>query len=112
MADDDERVGGPQSVPDQADVNVAESPPGVRVDLNSRIETRLWLLRKGTDKAEARMCAKFGRREFRVYVNGELLWSRNYTLDETEHFDRDAAAKREEFLALGWDAPADAPKGE
>ena len=28
------------------------------------------------------MCAKFGRREFRVYVNGGLLWSRNYAIDE------------------------------
>ena len=108
MAEDDKRVSGPQSVPDQA--AVPEPPPAMRVDLNSRIETRLWLLHKGADKAEARMCAKFGRREFRVYVNGGLLWSRNYTLDETEHFDRDAAAKREEFLALGWDAPGDAPK--
>lgn len=79
---------------------------------NSRIETRLWLLRRGTDRAEARMCAKFGRRDFRVYVNGGLLWSRNYALDETQHFDGDAAAKREEFIALGWEVPAETPKSE
>ncbi len=101
----------PQAVPEP--MSVPDAPPAaVRADLNSRIETRLWLLRKGTDKAEARMCAKFGRREFRVYVNGGLLWSRNYLLDETQHFDGDAAAKREEFIALGWEAPEDAPKGE
>ena len=78
----------------------------------SRIETRLWLLGRGTDRAEARMCAKFGRRDFRVYVNGGLLWSRNYTLDETQRFDSDAAARYEEFLALGWEAPGEATKGE
>lgn len=110
MADDDKRVSDPQPAPDPTDVTGAL--PAVRADLNSRIETRLWLLRKGADKAEARMCAKFGRREFRVYVNGGLLWSRNYTLDETQHFDDDAAAKREEFLALGWEAPAEAPKSQ
>ena len=110
MTDDDKGTARPQSVPDQA--GVPEPPPAARVDLNSRIETRLWLLRKGTDRAEARMCTKFGRRDFRVYVNGGLLWSRNYTLDETQHFDGDAAAKRAEFLALGWEAPEDPPKGE
>jgi len=89
-----------------------EPPPAVRVDLNSRIETRLWLLRRGNDRAEARMCANFGRREFRVYVNGGLLWSRNYPIDQTQPFDADAAAKREEFIALGWEAPGDAPKSE
>jgi hypothetical protein len=110
MAEDDERAGNPQAVPDQT--GVPDAPPAAgRVDLNSRIETRLWLLRRGTDRAEARMCAKFGRRDFRVYVNGGLLWSRNYTLDETEHFDGDAAAKREEFIALGWEVPDDVPKG-
>ncbi len=77
-------------------------------DLHSRIERRLWLLHRGTDKAEARMSAKFGRREFRVYVNGELLWSRNYAIDETARFDADAAAKHDEFLALGWEASAPA----
>ena len=48
---------------------------------------------KGADRAEARMCVKFARREFRVYVNGELLWSRNYGLEDTRQFDADAAAK-------------------
>ena len=81
------------------------SPPVPHVDLNSRIERRLWLLQRGSDRAEARMCAKFGRREFRVYVNGGLLWSRNYALDETARFDADAAAKQAEFAALGWEAP-------
>ena len=79
-------------------------------DLNSRVERRLWLLHRGTDKAEARMCAKFGRREFRVYVNGELLWSRNYAIDETTRFDDDAAAKHAEFLALGWASPDSVPE--
>ena len=108
MTDDDKGTARPQSVSDQAEM--PEPPPAPRGDLNSRIETRLWLLRKGADKAEARMCAKFGRREFRVYVNGGLLWSRNYALGETEHFDGDAAAKRDEFLALGWEAPEEPPK--
>ncbi len=111
MAEDDERVASPQTPPEPA--GVAGAPPvAVRVDLDSRIETRLWLLRKGADKAEARMCAKFGRRDFRVYVNGGLLWSRNYALDETQHFDGDAAAKRAEFIALGWEAPGETPKAE
>lgn len=109
MTEDDKRTASPQSVSDEA--GVPEPPPAGPTHLNSRIETRLWLVSKGADKAEARMCAKFGRREFRVYVNGGLLWSRNYTLDETQHFDRDAAAKREEFLALGWEAPGDPPQG-
>jgi hypothetical protein len=85
--------------------------PSPHVDLNSRVERRLWQLQRGTDKAEARMCAKFGRREFRVYVNGGLLWSRNYALDETTRFDADAAAKFEEFVSLGWESP-DAARAE
>lgn len=84
---------------------------GAHVDLNSRIERRLWLLHRGADKAEARMSAKFGRREFRVYVNGELLWSRSYSATETAHFDADAAAKYDELVALGWASP-DAPPAE
>jgi hypothetical protein len=111
MAEDDERVARPQTAPEPAGVPDPQ-PPALRVDLNSRIETRLWLLRRGPDRAEARMCTKFGRRDFRVYVNGGLLWSRNYTLDETQHFDGDAAAKRAEFIALGWEDPDDAPKAE
>ncbi len=51
------------------------------------------------------MCVKFARREFRVYVNGGLLWSRNYTLEDTQRFDADAAAKYRELTALGWDPP-------
>lgn len=80
-------------------------PASLPLDLNSRIERRLWVLQRGTDRAEARMCAKFGRREFRVYVNGGLLWSRNYALDETQRFDDDAAAKFAELVALGWADP-------
>ena len=79
-------------------------------DLSSRIERRLWLLHRGADKAEARMTAKFGRREFRVYVNGELLWSRNYAIDDTARFDDDAAAKHAELVALGWESPDAAPE--
>jgi hypothetical protein len=79
-------------------------------DLHSRIERRLWLLHRAADTAEARMSAKFGRREFRVYVNGELLWSRNYAIDETARFDADAAAKHDELLALGWEPPAPSPE--
>lgn len=79
-------------------------------DLHSRIERRLWLLHRGPDKAEARMTAKFGRREFRVYVNGELLWSRNYAIDDTARFDEDAAAKHDEFVDLGWAAPDAVPE--
>lgn len=91
------------------DTNVRALPPPPPLDLNSRIERRLWLLHRGADLAEARMCAKFGRREFRVYVNGGLLWSRNYALDETRRFDDDAAAKRDEFVALGWELPGAPP---
>jgi hypothetical protein len=80
--------------------------PDPHADLHSRIERPLWSLQRGADRAEARMSAKFGRREFRVYVNGELLWSRNYAIDETARFDDDAEAKHAEFLALGWQ-PAD-----
>jgi hypothetical protein len=78
-------------------------PTDGRVDHNSRIETRLWQLHKGVDRAEARMCVKFARREFRVYVNGELLWSRNYGLEDTRQFDADAAAKHREMTGLGWE---------
>lgn len=85
--------------------------PDPLVDLNSRIERRIWLLHKGADRAEARAGIKFGRREFRVYVNGGLLWSRNYALDETAHFDADAAARRAEFVALGWEPPGEPPTG-
>jgi hypothetical protein len=81
----------------------AAAPPGTT---NSRIEVRLWRLARGADRAEARMCTKFGRRDFRVYINGELLWSRNYVIDERERFDADARARREEFLANGWAEPA------
>jgi len=93
------------------DTSAPALPPSPPLDLNSRIERRLWLLQRGADRAEARMCAKFGRREFRVYVNGGLLWSRNYTFDETRRFDEDAAAKRDEFVALGWHVPG-APASE
>ncbi|MGD9903182.1 MAG: hypothetical protein AB7U83_06905 [Vicinamibacterales bacterium] len=82
----------------------AASPAdAVRPDLHSRIERRLWLLSRGADRAEARMTVKFGRREFRVYVNGELLWSRNYALEDAARFDADAAAKHAEFTGSGWD---------
>ena len=84
-------------------------PSVPHTDLNSSIERRLWLLHRGTDKAEARMSAKFGRREFRVYVNGALLWSRNYAIDETVRFDTDAEAKRGELVALGWGPPSVTP---
>lgn len=82
----------------------APAPP---VDTNSRIERRLWLLRRGADRAEGRSGIKFGRREFRVYVNGGLLWSRNYALDETAQFDADAASRFDEFVGLGWQASGD-----
>jgi hypothetical protein len=95
-----------------ADAAKQDAPPPAttadaagRVDHNSRIETRLWQLHKGADRAEARMCVKFARREFRVYVNGALLWSRNYGLEDTRQFDADAAAKHREMTGLGWDAP-------
>ena len=74
-------------------------------DLGSRIETRLWFLHKGVDRAEARMCTKFGRRDFRVYVNGQLLWSRNYAVTEMTRFHADSTAKFNELVALGWDVP-------
>jgi len=74
-----------------------------RPDLNSRIERRLWMLRRGSDRAEARMTVKFARLEFRVYVNGELLWSRNYSLEDAAQFDADAAAKKAEFTGAGWE---------
>jgi hypothetical protein len=74
-----------------------------RSDLNSRIERRLWMLRRGPDRAEARMTVKFARLEFRVYVNGELLWSRNYAPEDRARFDTDAAAKQGEFTGSGWE---------
>lgn len=99
-----EELPNPRPAPDAAPATPAPSSTDVRVDYNSRIETRLWQLHKGADRAEARKCIKFARREFRVYVNGELLWSRNYGLDDTAQFDADADAKREEMIALGWEA--------
>ncbi len=75
------------------------------MDFNSRIETPLWRLTRGADRAEARMRVKFNRREFRVFVNGELLWSRNYGLEDQAQFDADAAAKYEEMAGQGWEPP-------
>jgi hypothetical protein len=97
------------SSPDQATADPPRPGPAelaarAGADLNSRVETRLWQLRKGADRAEARMCVKFKRREFRVYVNGELLWSRNYGLEDTRQFDADADAKYKEMTGLGWEA--------
>ena len=79
-------------------------------EYNSRIETPLWRLQRGADRAEARMRVKFSRREFRVYINGELLWSRNFGLDDTAEFDAAATAKYEELTGLGWE-PADGAGG-
>ena len=96
-----------------ADVNAADDEgmtPVWVAALEGHTQTVLELLHRGADKAEARMCAKFGRREFRVYVNGELLWSRNYAIDETVRFDEDAAAKHTEFVALGWESPDAVPE--
>jgi hypothetical protein len=76
------------------------------MDFNSRIETPLWRLQRGADRADARMRVKFNRREFRVYINGELLWSRNYGLDDSAQFDADSAAKYEELTGLGWAPPS------
>jgi len=92
------------TVPGEADAAAPEAAAPV-VDPGSRVETRLWLLAKGADRAEARMCIKFGRRDFRVYVNGELLWSRNYAFTDTQRFNDDSTAKFNEFTALGWDPP-------
>jgi hypothetical protein len=117
MADDPPSTGTPGApgasapVPAAAAVTPPQAPEP-RIDLNSRIERRMWLLHKGSDRAEARSGIKFGRREFRVYVNGGLLWSRNYALDETTQFDADAAARLAEFVALGWVPPGDAPKAD
>lgn len=94
----------PRPASDAAPATPAAASTAARVDYNSRIETRLWQLRKGRDRAEARKCIKFGRREFRVYVNGELLWSRNYGLEDTAQFDADAEAKFQEMTGLGWEA--------
>jgi hypothetical protein len=99
-----DELSNPPPAPDAAPATPATTPADVRVDHNSRIETRLWQLHKGADRAEARKCIKFARREFRVYVNGELLWSRNYGLDDTAQFDADAEAKRQEMTGLGWEA--------
>jgi hypothetical protein len=113
MADDPSSPGRPgaPTVPASMPPAVAAPASASRPDLNSRIERPMWQLQKGADRAEARAGIKFGRREFRVYVNGGLLWSRNYALDDTE-FDVDAAAKRAEFVALGWGDPGDAPTPE
>jgi hypothetical protein len=94
----------PSAAPDLGPAAVPGAVTDGRVDHNSRIETRLWQLCKGADRAEARKCIKFARREFRVYVNGELLWSRNYGLDDVQQFDADADAKYWEMTALGWEA--------
>jgi hypothetical protein len=94
----------PSAAPDQGPAAVPSAIPDARIDHNSRIETRLWQLHKGADRAEARRCIKFGRLEFRVYVNGELLWSRNYGLDDVSQFDANADAKHQEMTALGWEA--------
>jgi hypothetical protein len=99
-----EELSNPRPAPDAAPATPATTPTDARVDYNSRIETRLWQLHKGPDRAEARKCIKFARREFRVYVNGELLWSRNYGLDDIAQFDADAAAKLQEMTGLGWEA--------
>lgn len=94
----------PGAAPDQGPAAVASAVTDARIDHNSRIETRLWQLHKGADRAEARKCIKFARREFRVYVNGELLWSRNYGLDDVQQFDADADATYQEMTGLGWKA--------
>lgn len=79
------------------------------MDFNSRIETPLWRLTRGADRAEARMRVKFNRREFRVFVNGELLWSRNYGLEDQAQFDADAAVKYQEMTGQGWEPPDGSP---
>jgi hypothetical protein len=94
MSDDPSSKGAPAPAP------ALDAEP--RPDYNSRVETRLWLLRKDDERAEARMRVKFARREFRLYVNGELLWSRNYDVDDLAQFDAHAAAKHDEYVALGW----------
>ena len=80
----------------------AASSPTIPENNDSRVEIRLWRLAKGPDRTEARMCTKFGRRDFRVYVNGELLWSRNYVAADQQGFDDDARAKYHELIAAGW----------
>ena len=102
MSDESQPAEGGRSAAGQA--NSPSARPSDHAELDSRIEIPLWRLLRDSDRAEARLCVKFGRRDFRVYVNGELLWSRNYAFDETEHFDADAAAKRDEFIAQGWEA--------
>lgn len=62
----------------------------------------MWRLVRGSDRAEGRKGVKFGHREFRVYVNGALLWSQNYGVDEMARLDEDAAMKYEEFITGGW----------
>ena len=94
----------PNAAPGPGPASIPSAITDARIDHNSRIETRLWQLRKEPDRAEARRCIKFGRLEFRVYVNGELLWSRNYGLDDVRQFDADADAKYREMTALGWEA--------
>jgi hypothetical protein len=94
----------PNAAPGPGPAAVPGANGDARIDHNSRIETRLWQLRKGPDRAEARRCIKFARLEFRVYVNGELLWSRNYGLDDVRQFDANADAKYQEMIGLGWEA--------
>ena len=110
MSDESRPAEGERSGAGQA--NSPSARPSDHTELDSRIEIPLWRLLRGSDRADARLCVKFGRRDFRVYVNGELLWSRNYAFDETERFDADAAAKRDEFIAQGWEAPGAASKEE
>jgi hypothetical protein len=110
MTEESGPTGAPVAISGPA--GATTSRPSEHAESNSRIETHLWLLFRGRDRAEARMCVKFGRRDFRVYVNGELLWSRNYAFDDTQSFDALSAAKREEFVGQGWVAPGHAPASE
>jgi hypothetical protein len=103
MTDESGPAEGGRSMTGQATPTPSQPPD--HAELDSRVEIPLWRLLRGSDRAEARLCVKFGRRDFRVYVNGELLWSRNYAFDETARFDADAAAKRDEFIGQGWDLP-------
>ena len=105
MSEDTEAAERARSLPDPA--GAAASSPTVPENNDSRVEIRLWGLTRGPDRTEARMCTKFGRRDFRVYVNGELLWSRNYVAADRQGFDDDARARYRELIAAGWTDLAD-----
>lgn len=64
-----------------------------------------WRLVKGGRTAEAHIRQIGDRRELRISVDDELLWSRLYERAIDQNLDEDASTKLNEFAALGWLVP-------